>query len=65
MLSKDGVASEETGEERIVMGLFPVGVAERQHGRLVDEAEETEISRVGFRGFQDKDDFFAEAVYLC
>jgi len=54
--SEDCVAAEQTGEEGIVVPLFPCGrsVAEEEHGGFVDEGEEAEVAGVLSCGFVDE-----------
>lgn len=54
--TKDCVATEQASEEGIVVSLFAGGrgMAEEQHGGLVDKREETEVTSVLARGFVDQ-----------
>lgn len=62
--AEDGVAAEETREERVVLALFAVGrgVAEEEHGGFVDEGEEAEVAGVLAGCFVDEEAFGAEAT---
>ena len=51
--TEDGVATEETCEEGVVVSFFPSGrgVAQEEHGGFVDEGEEAEVAGMLARGF--------------
>lgn len=50
------VATEQAGQERIVMPFFTRGgrVAEQKHGGFVNESEEAEVTGVGASRLEDK-----------
>jgi hypothetical protein len=56
---EDDIAAEEAREEGVVVALFAGrrGRAEDEHGRLVNEREETEVARVLSGSFEDEEGF--------
>lgn len=62
---EDGVATNKAGKEGVVVALFASwgSVFEEEHGGLVDEGKEAEITGVLARGFVDESRFRTEAGY--